>query len=307
VEPGEGRVPIGPPIANTQFYILDASQQPQPIGVPGELCIAGDGVARGYYRRPELTGERFVPDPFRAGARMYRTGDLARYLKDGTIDFLGRLDHQVKLRGYRIEVGEIEAVLAKHPQVAQAVVMVREDEPGDQRLVAYLVASGGPLPGRSQLRAFAGEKLPDYMVPSRYVQLPALPLTANGKIDRKALPKPETEIPTIHAVASSEPQASSANEKALLKIWKEVLKIDALGVNESILDLGADSIQIFQIATRAQRAGFSFAPREILKHGTVANLCRALGGEAQGAGNGRKPLRKVDRERYRVKPGAVRQ
>jgi amino acid adenylation domain-containing protein len=300
VEPGEGRVPIGPPIANTQFYILDPQDQPVPIGVPGELCIAGDGVARGYFNRAELTQERFVADPFRPGGRMYRTGDLARYWRDGAIDFLGRLDHQVKLRGYRIELGEIESVLAKHPQVAQAVVAVREDEPGDQRLVAYIVTKNGTLPSRTQLRAFAADQLPDYMVPSRFVELAALPLTANGKIDRKALPKPDAEHPPARCEVANSRAVSSA-EEILLKIFSDVLKLASVTPGDSLLDLGADSIQIFQIATRANHAGFSFTPREILQQKTVENLCLTHSRVANKMANARKPLQPVDRERYRVK------
>ncbi|HEX4487720.1 MAG TPA: non-ribosomal peptide synthetase, partial [Terriglobales bacterium] len=290
---------IGPPIANTQFYILDAQNQPTPIGVPGELCIAGDGVARGYFNRPELTQDRFVPDPFRPGSRMYKTGDLARYLKDGTIDFLGRLDHQVKLRGYRIELGEIESVLVKHPNIAQAVVTVREDEPGDQRLVAYLVTKSGDTPQRAQLRAFAADKLPDYMIPSRFVELASLPLTANGKIDRKALPQPEAESAAVRTKSEPVPTASSA-ENVLLKIFSDVLKIESVTPTDSLLDLGADSIQIFQIATRANRAGFNFTPREILQQRTVEKLCQTTTLAANEMTASRKPLQRVDRERYRV-------
>ncbi|MDP2652369.1 MAG: amino acid adenylation domain-containing protein, partial [bacterium] len=185
-------VSIGRPIANTQVYVLDVRGNPAPVGVPGELYIGGDGLARGYLNQPELTREKFVPNPFsdEPGARLYRTGDLVRYRSDGTIEFLGRLDHQVKIRGFRVELGEIEAVLAQHPTVRETVVIIREDVMGEKRLVAYVVPSQEPAPSTSELRGFLQQKLPDYMMPSRFVFLECLPLTANGKVDRRALPVP---------------------------------------------------------------------------------------------------------------------
>ena len=183
---------IGGPIANTQFYVVDLHLQPLPVGVPGELCIGGDGLARGYFKMAELTNERFVRDPFadKPGARMYKTGDLVRWQADGKIEFLGRMDHQVKIRGFRIELGEIESVLAGHPGVREAVVVAREDVPGDKRLVAYLTAKDGEPPKVSELRGLLQAKLPEYMVPSAFVTLDRFPLTPNGKVDRKALPQP---------------------------------------------------------------------------------------------------------------------
>jgi len=184
---------VGHPIANTQIYIIDSYQQPVPIGVPGEVYIGGDGLARGYLNRPELTAEKFIPDPFSVepGSRLYRTGDLARYLPDGNIEFLGRIDHQVKVRGFRIELGEIEAVLGQHPDVREAVVTAREDQPGDRRLVLMSYLTGSQL-SQPRTENVSDRKAPDYMVPSAFVALDALPLMPNGKIDRKALPAPDS-------------------------------------------------------------------------------------------------------------------
>jgi acyl-coenzyme A synthetase/AMP-(fatty) acid ligase len=192
-------VPIGRPVANTQIYILDRQMQPVPIGISGELHIGGVQVARGYLNRPELTQEKFVPDPFskKKGARLYKTGDLARYLPDGEIEYLGRLDFQVKIRGFRIELGEIEAALSQHQHVKEAVVIAGRDVSGGQRLVAYVVPSQDEKPTVESLRSFLMDKLPEYMVPAVFVNLDALPLTANGKVDRKALPEPDQSRPDM--------------------------------------------------------------------------------------------------------------
>lgn len=236
-----GRVALGRPIGNTQLYVLDRQLCPVPVGVPGELYIGGTGVARGYLNRPELTAERFIPDPFRQlpGARLYKTGDLVRYRPDGTLEFLGRLDHQVKMRGFRIELGEIEAVLQQHPAVQTAIVIAREDTPGDQRLVAYLMMHQQPPLAPGILRRFVQEKLPDYMVPSAFVVMDSLPLTPNGKINRRALPAPDQQRPMPeHPVQISE----DALEQLLTKVWEDVLGVRPIGIHDDFFALGGHSL-----------------------------------------------------------------
>jgi len=234
VDTVEGIVPLGKPLANQEVYILDTRQQPTPVGVPGELVIGGKGVVRGYLHRPELTAERFVAHPFRgsAGSRVYRTGDLARQRADGTIEFLGRFDHQVKVRGYRIELGEIEATLLTHSGVRETVVVAREDTPGDVRLVAYLVTAGKDAAPAADLKEHLRSRLPDYMVPAHFVTLDALPQTPNGKIDRKALPAPEAG----HAPVVSEAFVAPASdlEEKIAAIWKDVLKLPQVGARAGI-------------------------------------------------------------------------
>ncbi|MCB0178339.1 MAG: amino acid adenylation domain-containing protein [Anaerolineae bacterium] len=243
LQPGEtGGVSIGRPIGNTQCYILDSYLQPVPIGVPGELHIGGDGLARGYLNRPELTAEKFIHDPFsdQPKARMYKTGDLVRFLPDGNIEFLSRIDHQIKIRGFRVELGEIETILTQHPAIRTAVVIVREDQPGDKRLVAYLITDDGKdeVPA-SELRTFVREELPDYMVPSAYVFMDAYPLTPNKKIDRKALPVPDqtgSELDETFVAPRDE------LELELKKIWESVLNIQRVGVRDNFFDLGGHSL-----------------------------------------------------------------
>ena len=246
---GAGGVPIGRPITNTRLYVLDAGFEPAPIGVAGELYIGGFGLARGYLERPDLTAESFVPDPFsdERGARLYRTGDLARYLPDGNFDFLGRRDQQVKVRGYRIELGVIENVLARHHAVREAVVAVREDVPGDQRLVAYVVAQDDQAQSASILRDHLNEKLPDYMMPSAFVFLESLPLTANGKVDRRALPVPDGARPDSEAeyVAPGTPV-----EEVLAGIWSELLSLERVGVHDNFFVLGGHSLLATQLLAR---------------------------------------------------------
>ncbi len=251
VPPGADRILIGRPIANTQFYIVDKHLQPVPIGVVGELLIGGDGLSRGYRNRPDLTEERFVKPSFLApGTRAYRTGDSARYRPDGRVELLGRLDHQVKVRGYRIELGEIEHVLSQHPAVKDAVVLTREYQDGDKRLVAYQVpvAPGQVHPG--ELRHFLQQKLPDYMIPSLFVEMEAFPLTPNGKIDRKAFPRPEGLV-----VQTAAPflNPESDRERQLAEIWKKALRKQTIGVNDNFFDLGGHSLLAAQMFAQIER------------------------------------------------------
>jgi len=268
--------PIGRPIANTQVYILDPHLKPVPIGIPGELHIGGAGLARGYLNRPELTAEKFIVNPFgdKPGARLYKTGDLARYLPDGNIQFLGRLDTQVKIRGFRIELGEIETALLDLSSIKEAAVTVWEDQPGDRRLIAYLVVNGRPAPSVGELRSFLKERLPDYMAPAAFVFLDALPLTPNGKVDRKALPAPDGARPEMEQALAA-PRTPS--EDILARIWAEVLRLDRIGVNDNFFELGGDSILSIQIVARASRAGLRLTPRHIFQHQTIAELASVAG------------------------------
>ncbi len=249
VEDGDGSVPIGLPIANTQIYIVDRDFNTVPIGVHGELLIGGDGLARGYLHRPELTADKFVPNPFsdEPGARLYRTGDLARFLVDGSIEFVSRIDHQVKLRGFRIELGEIEAVLSQCAGVSQAAVLVREDNPGDKRLVAYIVSQDGPAPSAETLRSQLQEYLPDYMVPSGYVFLDSFPLTPNGKLDRRALPAPEAK--KADPTEDYKPPHNEV-ERTIASVWQEVLHVEKVGVNDNFFDLGGHSLLLVRVQSR---------------------------------------------------------
>jgi acyl-coenzyme A synthetase/AMP-(fatty) acid ligase len=237
----DGAPPIGGPIANTSFYIVDRRLQLSPIGVGGELLIGGAGLARGYRGRDDLTAEKFVADPFgpTPDARVYRTGDRMRLRADGTLEFLGRLDHQVKLHGYRIELGEIEAALDAHPDVRQSVAILHEDKTGDKRLVAYVVPEGATEPATDELRRHVGAFVPAYMVPSAIVHLDELPRTANGKLNTAALPKPDARRPDLRAgfVAPSTPA-----EEVLAGIWTELLAVDRVGANDDFFDLGGHSL-----------------------------------------------------------------
>jgi amino acid adenylation domain-containing protein len=265
------RVPIGRPIANTRLYILDAQRQPVPIGATGELWVAGDGVGRGYLHDPEQTNEVFVPDPYGgdADARFYRTGDLARYRADGVIEFLGRVDHQVKVRGFRIELGEIEAALKHHAAVRDVVVVARDETPGRTRLVAYLVDGGETTD--DDMHAFLKERLPDYMVPRAYVRLASLPLSPNGKIDRRALPAPGSDA--SDTAAYSAPRTDV--ERILTGIWAEVLGLERVGIHDNFFTIGGDSIQSIRVLVRAHQAGLSITPVQIFQHQTVAELALA--------------------------------
>ena len=279
----EKLVPIGKPIANTTFDILDANRQPVAAGAEGELYIGGDGLARGYFEREELTAEKFVPDSFSSlpGARMYRTGDLARYRPDGNVEFLGRIDHQAKIRGFRIELGEIEAVLEQHDAVSQAVVIAREESPGDKRLVAYVVPDLPNSVETAELREHAGQQLPDYMVPSAFVQMSRLPLTPNGKVDRKALPVPtmcDFEAETKYAAPHNE------TERKLVTLWEEVLDMHPISINANFFDLGGRSILAARLFTKIARAFGREVPLSVLfKSPTVALLANELRQQTRAA------------------------
>ena len=267
-------ISIGRPVDNTEIYVVDRRLQLVPAGVPGELLIGGLGVARGYLARPELTAEKFIPDPFgtRPGGRLYRTGDLARWRRDGRLEVLGRMDNQVKLRGFRIELGEIESVLAEHPAVRQAVVVCREDRPGDKRLVAYVIPQPGEAPASADLRAFVKARTPDYMVPSTCVVLERFPLTPNGKVDRRALPAPD-------ASTSERPSAAPRNseEETLARLWAEVLGVERVGIDDDFFDLGGHSLLATQLVGRIQKAFGGEVPLRLLFEApTVAGFAERL-------------------------------
>ena len=282
VEPGAGLVPIGGPFAETQLYILDNALQPVPVGVPGELYIGGVGLARGYRGRPSLTAERFLPDPFGGdGGRLYRSGDLARYRPDGQLECLGRVDQQVKVRGYRIEPGEVEAGLRRHEAVQEAVVVAREDVPGDRRLVAYVVAPEAPT--ASELWAWLKDRLPEYMVPSAFVTLDALPLTPSGKVDRQALPAPEEagQSPVGEYVPPRGPV-----EEALAVLWASVLGVEKVGAKDNFFLLGGHSLKATQLLSQVRdEFGIELPLRSLFEAPTVAGLARRLD-EAMRDGKG---------------------
>ena len=267
-------ITIGRPILNTQVYLLDKHGQQVPVGAPGELYIGGDGIARGYLQWPDLTAERFVANPFQAGTRLYRTGDLARYLSDGRIECLGRIDRQVKLRGYRIETGEIETVLSEHPAVRQAVVMIREDQPGDQRLVAYLVLRSGQTEGMAEILSYLRGRMPEYMVPAFLIPLEALPLTSNGKIDYRALPAVSgIELRS----AGSYVAARDKIERALTKIWEELLDVRRIGIKDNFFDLGGHSLVAIRLISRVEKElGKTFSLADMFQSPTIEGLAEEL-------------------------------
>jgi len=339
-------IPIGRPLANTQVYLLDHWFQPVPVGVPGALYIGGDGLARGYLNRPDLTAERFVPNPFadfgfwildfgldpiqnpkskiQNGERLYKTGDLARYRPDGNIEFLGRIDQQVKLRGFRVELDEIAIILRQHPAVQETVVLMREDIPGDKRLVAYVVEGSGdrdqgpgsedretsrqadketegrgtiyralptpdPRPLIPELRAFLAARLPDYMLPSAFVLLDALPLTPNGKVDRRALPRPDQERP-LDGPAYLAPRTH--DEARLAEIWATALGVAQVGIQDNFFELGGHSLLALQVISKIRATFEVEVPlRRLFELPTVAELAAEIAGQqaAQHSAN-RKPI-----------------
>lgn len=298
-ERDETPVPIGQPITNTRVHLLDQRLNPVPVGVTGELYIGGVQLARGYLNRPDLTAERFVPDPLGAtGERLYRSGDLVRYRGggDGVIEYLGRIDQQVKIRGFRIELGEIEARLKQHPGIGEAVVLAREDNPGDKRLVAYLVSSQESMPEAEELRTWLVANLPGYMVPAAFVSLEHLPAAANGKLDRKALPVPDFSAQSAELYVAPR----SAIEESLTTIWAKVLRLERLGIHDNFFALGGDSILAIQTASKARQAGILFTPRQLFEHQTVAELVEAAGQTKtaffdQGSVVGEIPLTPIQR------------
>jgi amino acid adenylation domain-containing protein len=280
VEAGEGPVPIGRPIANTRAYVLDSSHLPVPIGVPGELYIGGAGVARGYLDRDDLTAEKFVADPFSSdpSARLYRTGDIARYRPDGSLEFLGRADHQVKVRGFRIELGEIEAVLLQHPAVAEAVVVARPDRSGDRYLAGYLRPLATP-PDAAELRAYLKDRLPDYMLPSSLTILAAFPLTPNGKVDRRRLPEPDGRAARPPFLAPG-----SELERTIATVWRDVLRLDEVGLDDNFFDLGGHSLLLVQVQVRLRTALAREIPIvEMFQYPTIRAMSTHLGRDKAGA------------------------
>ena len=295
-------VPIGRPIANTRLFILDSHLHPVPIGVPGELCVGGDGVARGYRNRPDLTAERFILNPFSdpPEARLYRTGDLARYLPDGNIEFYCRIDNQVKIRGYRIELGEVESVLAQHPAIQQAVVIAREDTPGDRRLVAYCVATADSNPLPHDLRSYLKHKLPDYMIPSTFVLLDSLPLAPNGKLDRKALPAPDHGRPELDDGFAA---PKTPLEETLANIWAEFLKLDKVGIHDNFFHLGGHSLLATQVVSHIRDSFQLDLPlRTLFEAPTIQGIAQKVLelGDKQEVTQ-RERIAQVAREQYRVK------
>ncbi|MEW5929610.1 MAG: amino acid adenylation domain-containing protein [Gemmatimonadota bacterium] len=288
-----GDPPIGRPVANTQLHVLDAQLEPVPPGVAGELYIGGVGMARGYLGRPDLTAERFLPDPHRGvvGARLYRTGDVGRRRADGEVEFLGRTDHQVKVRGYRVELGEIEAVLRMHGQVKEAVVLLREDVPGQPRLVAYVTGEAGAEPSAAGLRAHAAEQLPEYMVPGAFVVLERLPVTSNGKVDRRALPAPE------RASEGEYVEPRTAVEELLAGTWAELLHLERVGAADNFFGLGGHSLLATQVVSRARQAfGVEVPLRALFEAPTVAGLAARIEALRGDGTLPAPPMERVSRE-----------
>jgi amino acid adenylation domain-containing protein/non-ribosomal peptide synthase protein (TIGR01720 family) len=288
------RMPIGRPVSNMQLYALDPGSRLSPIGISAELYVGGVGVGRGYLDDPTRTADAFVPDPFTAepGSRLYKTGDLVRYLSDGNIEFLGRIDQQVKVRGHRIELGEIESALGGHLSVKEAIVLAREDAPGQTRLIAYVVAHQRQALSATDLRGYLNEILPDYMTPSVFVMVDAFPLTANGKVDRSALPAPHGVRPHLEKRFAA-PRIPV--EITLAEIWKKVLRVGEVGIHDNFFELGGDSILMIQIISRAGQAGIGYSLRQAFQHQTIAELAQVVSSgkrilAEQGVVSGSVPL-----------------
>jgi acyl-coenzyme A synthetase/AMP-(fatty) acid ligase/aryl carrier-like protein len=268
--------PLGRPLANTQVYILGADLHPVPLGTPGELHVGGASVTRGYFARPELTAEKFIPDPFsaRAGARLYKTGDRARYLPGGDVEFLGRTDQQVKIRGYRVELREIEQTLLRHPAVREVAVVAQEDVAGDKRLLAYVVPVAAASVAGNDLRDHARTTLPDYMMPAAFILLDALPLSPNGKLDRRALPTADSfaaEPTAAHVMPQSEA------EKMIATVWREALHIEHVSVRDNFFDLGGHSLIMLQIQSKLRALfGRDISIVEMFEHPTIQSLAQHL-------------------------------
>ncbi|MBV9789977.1 MAG: non-ribosomal peptide synthetase [Chloroflexi bacterium] len=272
----KGPVPIGQPISNVQIYLLDAAMEPVAIGIPGELYIGGDSLARGYLNQPALSAEKFVPHPYSAavGSRLYRTGDLARFRPDGQLEFLKRLDQQIKLRGFRIELGEIEAALLEHPQVSEVVVVLLGTEPSETRLVAYIVLQNDASVTVNDLRSFLKQKLPEYMVPSAFMLLPHLPLTTNGKVDRQALPAPQGERPELESTYVA---PRDDLEQVLTNVWQEHLRITKLGIHDNVFDMGAHSLLVAQVHIHlGELLDTDISMLDLLQYPTVSTLAERM-------------------------------
>ncbi|HEY5812232.1 MAG TPA: amino acid adenylation domain-containing protein, partial [Terrimicrobiaceae bacterium] len=284
-------IPIGRPISNTTAYVLDRFRNPVPIGVPGELYLGGPGLARGYLNRPELTRERFVDNPFANGERLYRTGDIVKYLPEGDIEFIGRADNQVKIRGFRIEPGEVEAALRRHTSIENAVVIVREDDPGERQLVAYVVSKNGNSAG--DWRDFLQSKLPAYMIPSAFVSMDALPMTASGKVNRLALPKPKRIVAETSLSLERTP-----TEQIVENVWANVLRVDDLGIEENFFELGGHSLLAVQVVLGLRKIlNIEIPVTALFNNPTVSSLSRHLDDLiARDRETVRPPIERVPRE-----------
>jgi acyl-coenzyme A synthetase/AMP-(fatty) acid ligase/acyl carrier protein len=304
-------LPIGRPIANTRVYILDRHLQPVPTGVPGELYIGGTGLARGYLMRPALTADRFIPDPFslEAGARMYRTGDRARFLSEGQIEFLGRSDQQLKVRGYRIEPGEIEFALKRHPAVREALVLAREDSTGDKRLVAYMTldreTEEGQLGLLPQLRNTLEDQLPDYMMPSSFVLLDKWPLTPGGKIDLHALPAPDSARSQEHGAVVA---PRTPVEETLASIWSELLGLARIGIHDNFFESGGHSMLATQLISRVrEKFQVEIALRQLFERPTIESFATVVEEAQHHSAEPQIPeIVPIARQAHRVKRSAIR-